>query len=807
MLRFEPAAAETLRAAIREAGGVEVFALGDVEAGHVTQVTVTCRGQVDRVSALLDRPRAGQIVVHNHPSGDLRASDADMQLAQLYGENGVGVVIVDNAVTRSNWVVEPYVSKLVPIDDALLETFFTVGLPAALPGWEARPQQLEMARKVAEALNNDRPLLCEAGTGTGKSLAYLVPAALWAVANDTKVVVSTFTKALQAQLVASDLPMLGRGGIAVRTAVLQGRNNYLCRRRLEIAAADEADPDRETLQALVAWSKSTADGSRSDLPLPVEVGTWEHVMSDADLTLSVRCPHYVDCHYYKARRSASGAHLIVVNHALLLTDLAVRDEAGRGFLPKYQRVILDEGHHLEDAATGVSTNKVNAGAVRRATFGMLDTSRRQGALTRLLASHTKDSSTLPHTARVDLSVAIGVAEQRLVSVQAGAPLSLSLLAETQLPNDDPRRITPTVEATDSWKDDLVPTLRHLGSEIDLATEALDAIEAVFADILLPEAEMQPLLDVRRARKRLVSHADVARAFVTGDTSTERCRWIEADRGRGERTAAFCAAPVEVAAVLRKILWGPFPGTVCTSATLTVGGRFEHYARRIGLDAVATEVIYPSPFDHFQQAILGLPRDLPSPEEPAFLAESGRVVAEAVRISDGGAFVLCTSHVAVRAYAEILRREAGDRPILAQGDLGRAILLDRFRDNRRAVLVGTDSFWEGVSVRGDGLRLVVIPRIPFRVPTEPLLEARHEKIVARGGDPFRSYSLPEAVLKLRQGYGRLIRSYTDRGVVLILDRRLHDKQYGQVVLRSLPPARRVTGPWKMVAEAVRAMLAP
>ncbi|MEQ1507879.1 MAG: ATP-dependent DNA helicase, partial [Myxococcota bacterium] len=206
-----------------------------------------------------------------------------------------------------------------------------------------------------------------------------------------------------------------------------------------------------------------------------------------------------------------------------------------------------------------------------------------------------------------------------------------------------------------------------------------------------------------------------------------------------------------------------------------------------------------------QAVLGLPRDLPSPDDPTFLAETARVIVEAILASDGGAFVLCTSHAAVKAYARAIRDGAGGRPILAQGDAGRAVLLDRFRTDRRAVLVGTDSFWEGISVRGDGLRLVIIPRVPFRVPTEPLQEARHQRIVARGGDPFKALSLPDAVLKLRQGYGRLIRSHTDRGVVLILDRRIHDKAYGTVILRSLPPARRVSGPWRMVREAIAPQL--
>jgi ATP-dependent DNA helicase DinG len=803
--RFTPEAARALKQAIQQAGGVEVFAIGDVVAGHVSAVTVTCRGTTDQVPALLDRPRAGQIVVHNHPSGDLRPSQADLQLAQLYGEDGVGVVIVDNTVSRSNWVVEPYARPTVAVDEAQLTAFFEVGLPGAMPGWEPRAQQLEMARAVARSLSQDELLLCEAGTGTGKSLAYLVPAALWAIDNDSRVVISTFTKTLQVQLLTSDLPLLQRGGIDVRTAVLQGRNNYLCLRRLGLAQqepeGEHDEQDQLTLQALADWSATTPSGSRQDLPMAVETELWEQVMSDGDLTLSVRCPHYVQCHYYRARRGAAAAHLVVVNHALLLSDLALRAQTGRGFLPRYDRVLLDEAHHLEDAATGVASSRLSTSAIRRALSPLLDGRRRRGALSRLVQRQTQPGSALPPEQHDQLQLAAEVAEHRLGAVAVGAPITLQQLADTVL-GGTPVRITPELEARAVWYDGGVPSLRHLGAELVAATEALDAVEAVFQDVVLPEDQAQPLLDVRRARRRLVSHAEIVEQLLEDDAA--RCRWLEPELVRGERSAAVCTAPIEVGTVLRDILWLPYPGAVATSATMTVAQRFDHLARRVGLppEPPPLELVLPSPFDHARQALLGLPRDLPVPEDPRFLDESAAVVAEAIRISDGGAFVLCTSHASVQHYAAVLRQHRDRdlaRPVLAQGEAGRGVLLERFRENRRAVLVGTDTFWEGISVRGEGLRLVVIPRIPFRVPTEPLLEARHERIAQRGGDPFKAYSLPEAVLKLRQGYGRLIRSSTDRGVVLLLDRRVQEKPYGTTILRSLPPARRVTGPWQRVRQ--------
>lgn len=799
--RFSPDAAEVLRSAIRAAAGVEVFAIGDVEDGTVTSLVITCRGQADRVTALVDRPRSGQVVIHNHPSGNLTASDADMQLGALYGENGVGVVIVDSQVTRSNWVIEPYVRKAKPVPDDALVAFFTERLPAALPGWEPRPQQLELARMIAASLGDEKPLVVEAGTGTGKSLAYLVPAALWALANDGKVVVSTHTKALQAQLLTSDLPMLKRGGIDATYAVLQGRNNYVCKRRLGLALEEEADrlPELRTqgLDALAAWELTSEDGSRTDLPLDLEPGVWDRVLSDGDLTLGVKCQHYGACRWYSARRAAAAAHIVVVNHALLLTDLAVRADSDRGVLPKFGRVILDEAHHLEDAATGASSSELSAQAVQRAIYPLVDHRSRLGALSRVMAGPV---AALPSQAAMEAEIRVVAANAEVQGLSAVAPDLFQALAEVAVPGPDPLRITPAEAETERFRSGIEPQVLHLAHELERCVNALRELEACFEDVKLAEAVAQPLLDVARSTRRLAAHAEIARAFL--DEIEGTCRWIEPVRDRrGDAGCSIRFAPIEVDSVLRKLLWGKFPGVACTSATLTVAGKFDHWIHRTGAGDPTTAT-WESPFDHATQAILGLPRDLPSPDEPSFLSESARCVVEAVRISDGGAFVLCTSFEAVRTYTANLRRLLPGNVVLAQGEGGRGALLERFRENPRSILVGTDSFWEGVSVRGEGLRLVIIPRLPFRVPTEPLRVARYESITARGGDPFRAYALPEAVIKLRQGYGRLIRSHTDRGVVLILDRRLHDRWYGHVILRSLPPAKKVTGPWRRITEELR-----
>jgi ATP-dependent DNA helicase DinG len=802
-LRFTPEAAAALRTAIvdaRGAGGTaEVFAIGDVRDRHVCAVTITCRGQADAVIALVDRPQSGQAVIHNHPSGDLRPSDPDMALAGLYGDSGVGFVIVDDAVTRNNWVVEPYLREERRVDPDDVRAFFHERLKAILPDFEPRPGQVDMALGVADALSGRDAYVVEAGTGTGKSLAYLVPAALWALANQSKVVISTHTKALQGQLLATDLPLLQRAGLQVRAAVLQGRANYVCKRRLRIADAEEADPAaRAELDALIDWEGTSETGSRSDLPIQLTEGLWERIESDSDLTLRVRCEHYEVCRFYSARRAAAAAHLIVVNHALLFADRAMLAEgAEAGIIPKYGRVILDEAHHLEDAATGAISERTTGRAIERAISGLLSYRRKKGALYRAMEIGQRR---LDDDGKATVQEQAHVAAALVREVKDNARIAVADLAQTLGAIEAPVRLDDRTKLP-GWNE-AIPRAAWLVGALEATAGAIDTLQQLFEEVKLADTEMQPLLDLRRAKRRLSGHAAVVRGVFESEDAAH-CRWIEPVR-QPSQDAAIVRAPIEVAPVLRRLLWEPLPGNVCTSATLTVAGKFDYWGDRTGRSAEELRATLPSPFDHATQAILGLPRDLPEPGEGEFDDRTCDIVVDAVKLSGGGAFVLCTSYQAVKRYGAALReRLPSSIPVLTQGAGGRTSLLDRFRENPSSVLVGTDSFWEGVSVKGEGLRLVIIPKLPFRVPTEPLRVARIEAIQARGLDPFTVYSLPETAIRLRQGYGRLIRHRGDRGVVLLLDRRILSRWYGRVLLSSLPPARQVTGPWQRVRDEMQA----
>ena len=824
---------QALQAAIADAGGNEVFLLGTLDDAQViTSLRVLARGNRHAVPALLQVPRPGEVVLHNHPSGTLQPSDADLNVAAALGNNGVGAYIVNNAVTDIYVVVEPHVSAApARLDTAHAAALLAPGgtIASRLTGYEHRPQQLQMLDAVVGAFNHDTTLTVEAGTGTGKSLAYLLPAIAWSALNRERVVISTHTINLQEQLIKKDLPFLTEQvGLECTTALVKGRGNYLCRRKAAQVEAQGSllveDEQQRELTDLLAWAQRTTDGSLSDLPVRPRPEVWEQVISENDNCLRARCPYYSTCFFYTARRAAAKADIIVANHHLLMADLALRDEMGsytqNAVLPPSRRVIIDEAHHLEDVATNYFGMRLSYTAIER-TFGRLRSLKHEhkGVLPALLM--VLESIDLPEDQPAAegavrwieerllprrLSVLVD-AEQCFAELLSGLEDELGRALASGI--DQKIRITAEFRERPYWST-LENRLTHLSVQLnELARDCDGVCERV--DQLSDASGKQVLFlntELRALQGRIAGFAAALLAFVGDDENT--CRWIEArQRPRVGPSIAFHAAPIAVGPLLRKALFEQFPTVVLTSATLAVDGRFDYLHDRLGLSDLSDRervqtLRVESPFDFAEQALLAIPHDLPEPNDPRYEAATHEAIVETLRATRGGTFVLFTAYGALnRAVAAVgAELRAAGLTLLQQGETNRHLLLSRFIADPRAVLFATDSFWEGVDVRGDALRCVMITRLPFRVPTEPIEQARVEAIESRGGNAFAEHTVPQAVIKLKQGFGRLIRARTDRGAVVLLDSRIVRKPYGRVFLDSLPPARRLIAERPAVYAALR-----
>ncbi len=809
---FSDHAISQLQAAIGDADGNEVFFLGRTdEARLVVEVEPLARGNRDAVPAIMIATSFGDVVIHNHPSGNLTPSSADIEIASLLGNQGVGFYIVDNLAERCNQVVAPFSRKSVErLSYQEITRFYAPDgvLSQALPGYEHRPEQTKMALTLAEAFNEERVAVVEAGTGTGKSLAYLLPAALWAVRNKERVVISTNTINLQEQLIQKDIPfLLKHAGVKFRAVLVKGRGNYLCLRKLQTNAADSSlfkDDAEQQLDAIVAWSKKTEDGCRSDLSFIPKDEVWEELSCEADQCGRVRCPDYARCFFYKARREAAGADLLVVNHALLLADLAVRQETGydsTAILPPFTRLIFDEGHHLEDVATNFLSSQVSRlGLVK--LLGKLQHPRKahRGILPQL---STQLSAAVPDS-QDDLYLEIAeVLEGRLipkrVAVTDAVTRGMDRIAEALAKRlkketaEQKLRVTPDVYASPLWPEVALQVEQMCQALADYAVGIQAFLKGCdkLSDKVL-ERLAGPLTDLRGVKGRIESVVDALRFFASRES--DFCRWFELRKGM----VKLCSSPLEVAESIKTAILDRFKTVIVTSATLAVGEKFDFLKRRTGIELLArervSELLLPSPFDYASQAFVGVPSDMPEPTSPLFEARLGSHLLKALKISQGRAFVLFTSYDLLTRVANRLTeplKAAGLTP-MRQGETNRHMLLSKFRTSSNPVLFGTDSFWEGVDVQGKGLELVVITRLPFRVPTEPILEARSEHITALGGDPFMTYTVPQAVIKFKQGFGRLIRSREDRGAVLILDSRVLTKNYGKVFLTALHGVKVVKG---------------
>jgi len=602
------------------------------------------------------------------------------------------------------------------------------------PNYEFRPGQLEMALEVEAALKDDVPLMVEAGTGTGKTLAYLVPAIL----SGRRIVISTGTKNLQEQLFFKDIPFLQQHfAQPLRVCYMKGRNNYACRQKIYDAETEPILSGLEEVadfQIIREWEKTTATGDRAEIrQLPEDSTLWPKIDARRELCPGQKCPQFERCFITAMRRQAAESDIIIVNHHLFFADLASRGEEYGGILPPYAAVVFDEAHEIEDVAGqyfGVSVSN----------YQLQDLRRDIAALARRKGFGSPDLDAL------------------LESLESATGVFFD-----QFDPQEGRRACPEVDVHGPYAA-LQSALVALAARLELTGEAIEELIPLH----------QRTLELRDALRFLIEERNPAYVY-----------WLER-RGRG---CFLQATPIDVSSILAENLFSKVGAVILTSATLTVGGSFDYAKSRLGLPSARTLAV-AGLFDYSKQALLYIPQDLPDPRDARFPNAAADLILRLLELSRGRAFVLFTSYAQMRQVYDRVSWKT-PFPTLLQGTGPRSALLEEFKSTPNCVLFATSSFWQGVDVPGDQLSMVIIDKLPFAVPSDPVVEARIRAIRERGGNPFYEYQIPEAALALKQGFGRLIRSRSDRGVLVLLDNRITKQRYGRVFFDSLPDYRFTT----------------
>lgn len=638
----------------------------------------------------------------------------------------------------------PATAELADVHDAEVDALFsaTGRLAEHIPGFRPRQSQADMARAVAQAIAGQSTLLAEAGTGTGKTFAYLVPALLWG----GKVIVSTGTRNLQDQLYLRDIPVVRKAlNAPVSVALLKGRANYVCHFHFERTLSNGRLTAREDvgyLREISRFIKTTRTGDKSELArVPESASVWHLVTSTRDNCAGAECKHYQDCFVMKARREAQQADVVVVNHHLFFADVALKDTGVAELLPTANTIIFDEAHQLPETATLFFGETVSTAQLMELCRDVLA----EGL------AHARDAA--------DWAVLVGSVEKAVRDLRLSLPVEGAKLAHQQIAESSA----------------FFPALAHLKAMLSHLTEVLAA-----------QAERAETIDQCRARASElgVTLERWQPAAISADEHAD-VLWVEAF----SQALQLHRTPLSIAPIFNKQREGTPRAWIFTSATLAAKNDFSHFTAQMGLEQ-ATAKSWPSPFDYSQQALLYVPTDLPDPSAVGYTDAVVDAALPVITAAGGRAFLLCTTLRAVRRAAERLRDLFAERqltwPLLVQGELGRTELLERFRSAGNAVLVGSQSFWEGVDVRGDALSLVIIDKLPFAPPDDPVLAARIAEMERRGQNGFMQHQLPEAIIALKQGAGRLIRDEHDRGVLMICDPRLIGKPYGRRIWQSLPP---------------------
>ena len=788
-MKISAKACAFMRAEIADADGAEVFFVGAAnEDGFVEGVAVASRGNDEEVLSV-DFSEA-DVLIHNHPSGVLKPSEADLEVASRANQNSCGFFIIDNAATQVYVVLEvPQKKKIVPLDEEEAVRYLSKegSFAKKQKNFEERPSQLELMRNIVRAFNGNKVGVFEAGTGVGKSFAYLIPAMMWALTNNERVVISTGTINLQQQLSEKDVVqaslILGKN---IKSVLLKGRQNYVCLRRLNDAVdeRDFFDEDIETVEMIYKWSKKTRTGDRADLVESISENIWSRVNSEADACMGMKCPFHDDCFVTKIRKEAADAQILIVNNHLFFADIASRmegvsfDEAA--VLPPYHRVVFDEAHGIEESATSFFSSRFTRFSILKQLNLLFRENRKSASGFLFTVMALSDSE------NADEAVRLGI-EQIKTAVNELDEVSIASLGEesTMRVNEKTyKKLTLVLEKLENLSKELL-------TFIAVVKKIIDGIKD-------EDMEIQSVWETKNILRRLSGFAEIIKGFLDFKLDEESVFWFQ--KVLSTSTGAegnsffvvFTKTPLNIAPMMSENVYEALSSVVCVSATLKINGSFNYWTHRTGVSLLDEERRlfgeFSSPFSYATRVLFSVPRDAPFPDETEdFQRFTEKSIQDLCIAARGRTLVLFTSYESLRHASQTVSDELADNGIalLKQGDDDRFRLLEHFKSDAFSVLFATDSFWEGVDVPGESLSQVIIVKLPFSVPNDPVFAARSELIEKNGGSSFMDLSIPTAVIKFRQGFGRLMRRGDDCGCITVLDRRIVEKRYGSIFTQSVP----------------------
>ncbi|RKX95733.1 MAG: hypothetical protein DRP84_03230 [Spirochaetes bacterium] len=762
------------------------------EEGKINRVEVIARGNEECVSFPIQRSYLPDVVIHNHPNGVLRPSEADMSIASFIAQHGVGFIIVNNELTDMYVAVEPVQKKVYhPISNEECISYLSSGsgIEKIIESFEEREGQKIMVREVCRSFNEDKMALIEAGTGIGKTFAYLIPAIEWAIVNHERVVISTNTINLQEQLLKKDIPTVKK---IMRKdfeySLMKGRGNYICVNRVMEISQDLFsfidDEEREQFDEILAWIRKTDDGSLSDLPFTPSPTLWEKVNSKTETCMGARCKYFSECFFNRIKRYALRSHIVITNHHYFLADSSLSD-SGASVLPSYTRVVFDEAHRLEDSATSFFTKSLNEYVVKvllnqlhkygkgKSDKGYISYLKKKGLL--------KDSTQYENVIKI-------IDEVKMCSESLFAELGNFI--EVYVQNESNYRVEQknpyqVIEIDEKIRNNH-QWISNVLSKIGDFYRSVSSLENFLLEIRRFLNSKKRELETKQIDgyiTRLIDLLQTIDIFLK-DEETDYVKWVE-----NRKRPTISISLIDVGAQLGEMIYDKAKSLIMTSATLTVKGEFNFIKNRLGIKTLTVDAKIDSPFDYNRQMAVMIPNDIVEPQHPFYINNIISAIEGIIRKTGGSTLILFTSYATLnRVYSDISERLSSEGIVfLKQGDIPRQVLLDYFKHQKNAVLFGTESFWEGVDVPGENLQCVVITKLPFKVPTDPVIRSRLKRIEQDGKNSFINYLLPLAVIKTKQGVGRLIRKRTDRGIIVVLDRRIITRNYGDIFIKSLPEA--------------------